>query len=202
MYPSEDGLLAETCQGCINYQWLITVDGFINPYTPSVYVTPLMSETKFHTHTEPQTKLQFLYIVIFMFLDSRRGRQKLLDWMVAFITRIQSFLNFLLNQVLICYCRSQIFELCHIFKGSFSCLCVMILPCILVTRQNLTNACGKLFCKTFLYSGKRFVISKYVQYLHKSWWLMSSTDNFEKQKTTEEFIRQPYVWNSPLQLYI
>jgi hypothetical protein len=33
MYPSEHGLLAETCQGWINYQWLITLAGFINPCT-------------------------------------------------------------------------------------------------------------------------------------------------------------------------
>jgi hypothetical protein len=31
IYPSEDGQLAETCQGWVNYR-LITLDGFINHY--------------------------------------------------------------------------------------------------------------------------------------------------------------------------
>jgi hypothetical protein len=55
--------------------------------------------------------------------------------MVASVTRIQSPHKLLLNQSLTCYYLFQISESYHTFKGSVTYFYVMILPCILVTRQ-------------------------------------------------------------------
>jgi hypothetical protein len=66
------------------------------------------------------------YILILVSFRQQARKQKLLDWMVARFTGIQSPINLLLKQTLICYCRSQIFELCHIFWTSVSYLFVSL----------------------------------------------------------------------------
>jgi hypothetical protein len=65
--------------------------------TTSVHVPPLMSETNFHTHTEPQAKVRFAYFIFYVFRQEGR-RQTFLNRMVAIITGIQSALNFLMNE--------------------------------------------------------------------------------------------------------
>jgi hypothetical protein len=66
----------------------------------SDYVPPLMSETKFHTHTEPQAILCFVHFTFYTFRQKMK-RYKALKQVVPSISCIKSLLNFFQNQILI-----------------------------------------------------------------------------------------------------
>jgi hypothetical protein len=75
----------------------------------SVHDLPWCQRSSF-AHINEHSQNYSLYILIFMFLDSRWEGKKVLEWMVESITLIQSPLNFLQNRVFVCYSRSQAFS--------------------------------------------------------------------------------------------
>jgi hypothetical protein len=72
-----------------------------------------------------------LFILSFTFVDSRR-EDKRLNRMVASIPQIKSALNLFVHAIFIYYYCSQIFGLCHIFKGPIFYHFAMLLSYLLI----------------------------------------------------------------------
>lgn len=56
--------------------------------TPSVFVLPLMWETKLLTHIKLQGKFMILYILISTFLQRREEDREIQSWMEAGVSQI------------------------------------------------------------------------------------------------------------------
>jgi len=81
-----------------------------------------------------RSKFMGLYILISEFLKRRQEDRFWTEWWQAF-PRLSAVI-FVVNANLICYCCSQILQLCRIFRGVISNQSVMILTFILVVRHN------------------------------------------------------------------
>jgi uncharacterized membrane protein len=73
-------------------------------HKPSIYVFPLVLETKFHTHTKS------------LYFREETGGKETLNRTVADILRILSALNLFVNAILVRYCCPQVFESCAFSK--------------------------------------------------------------------------------------
>jgi len=71
-----------------------------------------------------------LYILVFIFLDSKREYKSLKDLYVAGIPRISTAFNFFVLALFICDCCFQIFEGGHILKWIFVSFFVIFPLCL------------------------------------------------------------------------
>jgi hypothetical protein len=89
---------------------------FLSSLFSNIVSSPLISKIKFQIHTELREKCCFVNYNFYVLTEQARGKNAL-DWNVASFTRIQSPLNFLPNQILICCPIPETLNLWLVFKG-------------------------------------------------------------------------------------
>jgi hypothetical protein len=76
-----------------------------------------------------------------MYLDMRESNiySEMKGNKVTSILRVYSALNFFVNIILICYSRSHMFELCHVFEGFNTCKLTLWSPTVTICPTCFNN---------------------------------------------------------------